>query len=878
MGTDKALKIDKPATSELSRRGFVKWSALVGGTAALSGGLFGCGMKESERPPAGGDKTETGSWKTVPCIFNCSGGSRCYIRAYMVDDVPTKIITDQEDEDSVLVPQRRACLRGRAQISNMLSADRVKYPMKRKGWSSDNPNGTMRGKDEWERVSWDEAIELLVSQTKKCLEIHGERSIFVPGYDTGGSFYFDPNVYVFAKLGTYVNNKWANCSFGSWPISEMLITGGLMEGPDYQSLSKSKLQVYFGNNWQANKGGSCAWRLSNDRDLGTKIVIIDPWLNQTAQAIADEWIPVRPGTDTALILGMAYHQITGDLQNQEFLDTYCVGFDAEHMPDGTPVEDNFKDYVLGTFDGVPKTPEWAEPICGTSAEVIKGLAEEIAAAPTVAFFGTWSASKIPAGESFCQAFYTFAFMHGVGTPGNSVSWYGVKESYLSAGDFGNAGANPKNTLLPPMIFLSPDFSQIENWDSWDLMEMSTTWESILAGEYGVDSWPQGKKKLNIHMIYVGPENSINSTPAANKAIEVFRAMDFVVVTNPWFCSTAQYADLVLPAATNWEKNTRAWVGIPDTIYWQEPVMTPLYEAKHECEIARLFAEGMGMNPDEVDTATQAERTYATIKESAYVSDISTGEHNPLFTITQEDLDALGVAGEPQEGLLRLDEFKQTGMYKAPRTQDDALVYNPYEAFIVNPVANPLPTASGKFEIYCVALAGVVNSFGFSTIYPIGKYIPDDTQGWSARSQEYPLLLWTPHTLRRAHTVNDSVTSLREAYPQECFISTIDARERDIENGDIVLMSSPHGKVLRPAKVLPTVVPGGVALQDGSWINIDEESGIDIGGCPNILQAPKPSGQGIQTWTGTLVQVEKYTGPIKLEPDKRRALVLPKGIE
>ncbi|WP_419085962.1 molybdopterin dinucleotide binding domain-containing protein [Slackia isoflavoniconvertens] len=120
--------------------------------------------------------------------------------------------------------------------------------------------------------------------------------------------------------------------------------------------------------------------------------------------------------------------------------------------------------------------------------------------------------------------------------------------------------------------------------------------------------------------------------------------------------------------------------------------------------------------------------------------------------------------------------------------------------------------------------------------------------------------------------------MREAYPQECFISTVDAEARGIKSGDLVLMTSPHGKVLRPAKVLNTIVPGAVALQDGGWIQIDPETGIDLGGDPNILQAPKASGQSSQSWTGTLVQVEKYNGPLTLDPDKHRPVPTPLGVE
>lgn len=109
------------------------------------------------------------------------------------------------------------------------------------------------------------------------------------------------------------------------------------------------------------------------------------------------------------------------------------------------------------------------------------------------------------------------------------------------------------------------------------------------------------------------------------------------------------------------------------------------------------------------------------------------------------------------------------------------------------------------------------------------------------------------------------------------MSTVDAEARGIKNGDTVLMTSPHGKVLRHAKVTPYIVPGAVAMQDGAWLQLDEETGIDLGGNPNVLQAPKSSGGGCQAWNGTLLQVEKYDGPLKLEADWERPVVTPVGI-
>nr|WP_222617633.1 molybdopterin-dependent oxidoreductase [Eggerthella hominis] len=874
----------------MTRRSFVKWGTATAGAAALVG-FTGCapgGQQESSDTSAAAEGK--GEWKTGACMNNCNCcSSRCLLKVYVEDGVPIKIRTDEKDEDTIEVPQRRACLRGRAQISNIMSPARIKYPMKRKGWSPEDPNGEMRGKDEWERISWEEALDYIAAELKKTYETYGPHSVFGAAYSNESATYFDPILRVMNSLGGIVHHETGTVSVGAWPAPELLMTGSMYSAPDALSIQESQLHLHFGNNWMANKAGNTALQLEAAREAGGKVIIIDPWLNQTAQAIADEWIPVRPGTDTALCLGMMYHQIENNLYDQDFLDTYCVGFDADHMPEGAPKEENFKDYVLGTHDGEPKTPEWAEAICGVPADVIRNLAEEVANTEKVNFFAGQSTTKIPAGEMFAQVFYTLAFMHGgLGTPGNFASWVGLHENIMSttpycmSGNSVNAfGKNVNNPLQPPSFCNSmPAWDEIEDARSWDRLEYSECWQSILDGEYGRDVWPGGKRPIDIHMIYSGGyENSLNSLPNANVAIKVFRKVDFVWGANPFFDPSRQYCDIVLPVATWWEKGNVAWTNNSETVYWADRIMDPLYEAKPETWISEELAKRVGLDPKTINTMTDAERTYHSLAGATYLTDHAAKTYEPLFTITQEDIDELGVEGIPQEGAMTVADFKERGLWKTQRKKGDALSCHPWDAYYADPIANPLATTSGKFEIHCQALADVINAMGFTTLAPIGKWqVADPEQGQGTQTDEYPLLLWTPHSLRRAHTVNDNVTSLREAFPQECFMSEVDADERGIKNGDLVLMTSPHGQVLRPAKVLPTLVPGSVALQDGAWIQIDEATGIDLGGDPNILQAPKASGQASQSWIGTLVQVEKYTGNLTLDPDKNRPIVMPVGVE
>ena len=885
-------------THSFTRRNFVKWGTLTAGAASLAGFAGTTPVAFADEAAATPFETVgngTGTWLNAPCYNNCSCGSaRCLNKVYVEDGVPLKMRGDGDmgDEDTYAVPQRRSCLRGRAKISEVYSPARIKYPMKRKNFTLDDPHGELRGIDEWERLSWDEALDLVAEGISRMEEQYGPTGILCAASSNIGDGYYDQNVCLLDALGGSVHHEAGTVSFGSWSVADTHMLGGLAMAntPHHLQLVTSDLHVIFGFNWASNKAGNHAYYIQESRARGAKVIAIDPWLSQTAQPLADEWIPILPGTDTALVIAICHEWIVNETYDKEFLDTYCVGFDQDTMPEDAPENASWKDYVMGTgYDMVEKTPEWAEAICGVPADKIRELAEEIAATDKVDFNAAQSTSKIPAGEQFVQAFYTMALMHGgIGTPGHYFGWSGVKDymsSSINAGAYCPTTADPANPLAVAgspvyMWYPIPVFASMEDPEAWLNLEPSECWRTIKSGEYGRDCWPTGKRKVDIHAIYFGGHMcTLNQIPDAMTGREVVRSMDFVWGVNPFFDPARQYCDVVLPCATFWEKPGKMFGGDAGSALWFDKIIDPLYEARYESEIAEALAERLGLDPKVVNTLTDAERTYATVRDATEM-DGTTFEQAPLLTITQEEIDAFfpGVEGAPQEGKYTFEEFRDRGILKAQLTED-MFIPEPYMGFIADPEGAPLNTASGKFEIYCPTLAYMINSVGYSEIAPIGMYqIGDPEQGAGTQTDEFPLLLWTPHSLRRAHSVNDNVVSLREAFPQECFMSVIDAEARGIQNGDTVLMTSPHGKVLRHAKVMPTLVPGAVAIQDGAWMQIDEETGIDLGGCPNVLQAPKSSGGGCQAWTGTLVQVEKYDGPLTLEADKNRPIVVPVGIE
>jgi len=170
-------------------------------------------------------------------------------------------------------------------------------------------------------------------------------------------------------------------------------------------------------------------------------------------------------------------------------------------------------------------------------------------------------------------------------------------------------------------------------------------------------------------------------------------------------------------------------------------------------------------------------------------------------------------------------------------------------FRENPEKYPLDTETGKFEIYSRALAEKIKSFGWTQVEPIPVYQPA-AEGYEATFEDwatkkkgpYPLQLYTIHYMRRSHTVFDNIPWLREAFPSPLFMNPKDAEERGIRNGDTVLITSRHGKTLRPVQLTERIMPGVVSLPHGAWVEMDEALGIDKAGADNVINGAIPTGK------------------------------------
>ena len=864
-------KLDGTADATLSRRSFLKASAAVSAALAASGGLAGCAPNAVGGGPAEGAQTSEARWVPVACWLGC-GTAACGNMGLVKDGVVLRQKSDDSHEDSVEWPQRRGCLRGRSQRKHVFSADRLKYPMKRKGWSLENPQGELRGKDEWERISWDEALGYVHDGLQKSIDEYGPGSVLADGEITC----------LLNKLGGYTA-VWGTHSFGSYSLSTRF-NGYSHHGKDLSSdrlsIAKSETVVLFGINPAWSSCGTQSWYWEQVKRAGAKFIAVDPRYNNSYAQFDAEWIPVYPGQDDALILGVAYVLITEDepgsnpLIDWDFLASCTIGFDAEHMPEGADPKDNFKDYVLGTYDGVPKTPEWASALCGAPADRIRDLAYELRPEKRVSIVTSWALARQNDSDHIAQLFMTLGSMTGhFGKEGHMC---GISCDAM-AGDGG------------PRLFATGSSGNPDiNAPLDDCICSGELWDAVLGGEYTFNGRMPGygfdnlqpiaeKRACDIHVIYhAGGLSWLGSRENILKGIEAYRGVDFVV-THAWAPNPmALYADIVLPVTTPWERAGRISAdGARDTITLSQPVCEPLYEARSDQDVVRGLAPLFGFEEGDFYCGSEKQQLFNQIAGSTMLSPQDGKTPIPLVTITQEDIDEWGVEGEVQEGQIELSELWRTGIMTVRRTDGDAYTHIPYQAFREDPDANPVQSSeSGKFEIHSKNMSETITAMGYGDVGPLPVYKPY-TEGYEATFSdfenrvkgEYPYQVFCLKTLRDVATTMDNVPQLREAIENPVIMAASDANAAGIENGDAVKITSPRGSIIRRVSVTQRQIPGTIVVPWGGWLDYDEAESADRGGAPNVLTGSIVTGQGTSGYNSGIAKVEKFEGDIVRDADK-----------
>ena len=728
------------------------------------------------------------------CVHNCPG--YCILKAHVRDGVIVRISSEDSGPDTIYRRQLRACARGRAYRQRVYHPDRLLHPLIRVG---------ERGEGRFRQATWEEALDVTAESIRRVRECYGNEAMFVL-CGSGHQGLLRGNVLARRLLALYGGflDYYGNYSTNCTTPASVATYGTTETGHSFSDLPNSKLIILWAANWAWTFAGTGApFYLKQAREAGARIVYLDPMYTDTAVAFADQWIPLIPGTDNAMMDAMAYVMVKEGLQDQAFLDRYCVGFDEAHLPPGAPPGSSYRSYLLGEADGVAKTPTWAEAITGVPGESIARLAREYATTKPAALLMGWGPQRAAYGEQPPRGGMVLSAMTGnVGIPGGSAAGIGSCGRHVRLAS--PAVGNPVRAAIP--IFL------------WT--------EAIIRGtEMGPADLIHGAERLssNLKLILNFQGNLLlNQHSNTNRTARLLRdpaLLEFILVADQFLTPSARFADVVFPASTWMEREDVVTGGNwSEHVLFLNQVIAPLGESRSDYWALSQVAERLGIGAE--------------------------------FT-----------EGRDEEGWLRhllersgldYDSLKREGRYQ-PEANTSHVAFADFRR---DPERHPLHTPSGKIEIYSQVAAAFRSP---KEIPAVPKYV----EPWEGRTdplrEKYPLQLLTPHPRYRTHSIYGNVPWLQEISTEAVFMNLADAEPRGIQTGDQVRVWNDRGTVLIAAWVTERMMPGVVAVQQGRWYK-PRQDGVDVGGCSNTLTSSRPSpwAKG-NTQDTSLVQIAKEQG-------------------
>jgi anaerobic dimethyl sulfoxide reductase subunit A len=791
------MKLKQLLTPKISRRHFVKGGSIFGGFAAVTSGITLPFLSRSAvaapQAPVSEDKVV---WSA--CTVNC--GSRCPLRMHVSDGEIKWVETDNTGNDEYGNHQVRACLRGRSMRRRVYNPDRLKYPMKRIG---------ARGEGKFKRITWDEAFTEIANNINRIKKDYGNEAIYL-NYGTGTlggtvTKSWPPGGSLIARLmnlnGGYLNHYG---DYSTAQIAEGLshTYGGFAANNSPSDLENTKLIVQFGNNpaeTRMSGGGVIHHFMEGKAKSNARMIVVDPRYTDTAGGREDQWIPIRPGTDTAFVAAMAHVMIKEDLVDQAFLDKYCVGYDEKTLPESAPANSDYKSYILGLGgDNTEKTPKWASTITGIPEDIIIKAAREIGSTKPCAIIQGWGLQRTANGEIASRAISMLSLLTGnVGING------------------GGTGAREGSSSIPFVRFptLSNPIEASIPMFLWT--DAIVRGPEMTATEDGI----RGKEKLDVPIKFIwnyAGNCIINQHADINRTHTILQddsACEMIVVVDNHMTSSAKYADIVLPDLTTSEQSDfcmDASAGNMPYFIFASQAIKPQFEAKSIYDICTGLADKLG------------------VKEAFTEGRDQEGWLRHLYQLTR--------AQDPT--LPEFDAMREQGIYK--RKVEEHFVA--YKDFRHDPEANPLNTPTGKIEIYSEKLAELAEAWTLKddeVIHPLPIYVPNFEGYEESKTGNFPLQLTGFHYKARAHSTYGNVSVLKDAAPQEMWLNPMDAKQRGINNGDLIRIFNDRGEVHIAAKVTPRILPGVVALGEGGWYAPDGQR-IDHGGCINVLTTQRPS--------------------------------------
>ncbi|MBT3312582.1 MAG: molybdopterin-dependent oxidoreductase [Desulfobacterales bacterium] len=694
---------------------------------------------------------ESGKKKVVRTYCALEDGIMCGIRAHVEDGVLTKLEPGDFPEDPEL---EHICARGMCMVKLVNHEDRLKHPMKRVG---------ERGEGKWEKISWEEAFDTIAAKFKETAEKYGEESVSI---GTGG-YVSSVLSMIFLKLtnaiqGTYLNLGGYGDAAG--PCGDTTSFGSIFAHRYFQDIDDPGMYVLWGANYAETY--PLRWRRIRDaKEKGVKLIVIDP-LFTTSAAKADQHISIRPGTDTALALGMIKVVLDKGLEDRDFMIKYTVGPYLVRSDDGKFLRDAGHSEKYMVWDSITDSPRLADEegvvpslegtytINGVECRPSYQLLVDMTAEYTLE--KTTEITEIP--EEIIEK---LALEYVEKKPVASCRGWGLQRTFH--GDITHRAitalaaitGNLRNVSYPNIVLNRRDFVGVKGRQC-RFMPIMNLYDAAIKGD-----------PYQVKSLWMTQHNMVNQDSNFNKLVnEVIPSLDFFVVSELFMTTTAKYADIVLPASSFYEclgLSTTYELSVYPYLQLMQKVVEPMHDSKPDFEIACEVGKRMGFSEDFDMTAEQA------------IELLLSADHPSVKDVTIEKL--------------------RQGPVKAPM-KDEGENWK-------------FRTPSGKIELYAENLQA------FGEELPVYKEPLESTRRPEAK--KYPLNYFSTHTRYRKHSMFANVDWLKELDPEPVLeMNTADAKERGINGGDIVTIRNDRGKVRIKAKVHEGVRPGIVNIKQGWW--------------------------------------------------------------
>jgi biotin/methionine sulfoxide reductase len=721
---------------------------------------------------------------------------------------------------------------------------RVRFPAVRETYLEKGvrSNRAGRGGEPFVRVTWDRAIDLVAAELERVKRDHGNEAIFAGSYGWASSGRlnhprtllkrllnlhggFTDHVLDYSRAAAMVivphvvgSEDPVGIKLTAWDSiienAELILSFGGMAPKNFQ-IDSGGMGVHRGNDW-----------MRRIRCAGIDVVYMSPLRSDISEVLDARWLPIRPNTDTAMMLGIAHTLYAEGLHDRDFLDRYCSGFDV------------FARYLTGATDGVPKSAEWAAPICEIDADTIRDLARRATSRRTMITLA-YSLQRGDHGEQPIWMGITLAAMLGqIGLPGGG---FGV--GYGSMGTKGMrrapaplrampAGNNPTGRFIPVSritdMLLSPG-------ESYDFNGKRLTYPDI-------------------HMVMWGGGNPFHHHQDINKLLRGWQKPDTIVVQEIFWTPVARFADIVLPACSTLERDDISAGWWDNVVYAMKQAIPPIGESRSDFAIVAALAERLG--------------------------------HGAAFTEGRDEIgwvrflyDSLAdTLSQEQMSLPEFGRFWQDGRVVLPEAATPFVLFQDFRR---DPKAHPLGTPSGKIEIYSSTIA----SFGYDDCPGHPTWLEPSEWLGSKLAERHPLHLISNQPGPRLHGQLDPspLSMAQKVHGREpLWINPGDAEHRGIRDGDIVHVHNDRGACLAGAHVTDAIRPGVVQLATGAWYDPADASRagtLDKHGNPNVLTLDKGTSKLAQAPAAhsLLVEVERWTGVVPAVTAHEPPVILDGGL-